>query len=88
MLASGMLPSARSVTLVIGLACLVSCDDEPSGIPDEDSWRNWAAHGSVVYEKNPEVTLAREYWATFVNGDGTRGMYPRPDGDTEIYGIR
>ncbi len=36
------------------------------------------------YEKNPDVTLAREYWIIVVARDDTRFMLPRPDGDPRI----
>lgn len=37
-----------------------------------------------VYEKNPEVTLLREYWIIVRTKAGTRYMLPRPDGDRRI----
>jgi hypothetical protein len=36
------------------------------------------------YEKNPNVTLAREYWIIITTTGGNYALFPRPDGDPSI----
>jgi hypothetical protein len=68
---------------VVGVALVAGCSDDPQ-LSEEQGWAEWARSGGGTYEKNPEVTLAREYWAITVLPDGTRGLNPRPDGDPDV----
>lgn len=71
---------------LLGALLLVSCASASSSSPHNPTPH---PHDVVLtaghtYEKNPAVTLAREYWLIIAAADGTRFMVPRPDGDPRI----
>lgn len=74
--------SARRSVLVVGFAisALSGCASTPWNPHPHDFVLTEGSH----YEKNPDVTLKREYWIIIEQEDGTHAMLPRPDGDPRI----
>lgn len=63
-----------------GLAALAGCASTPWSPHPHD----FVLEEGSRYEKNPDVTLKREYWIVVEQADGTHAMLPRPDGDRRI----
>lgn len=70
------------LTAIVVLSSLVACAGR--GNADHPHASEYALGDGDTYEKNPDVTLAREYWIVIRLSNGAYAMLPRPDGDPRI----